>query len=67
MAIIDSSRPAPFGAVSTYRVVSVLERTIDAVKTWNAQRRTAKALNLLTDYQLDDIGLTRGDVDRMFH
>jgi len=65
MAIIDTPRSAPFGAISTYRFVSVLERAVTAVQTWTMQHKTAKALNALSDYQLDDIGLTRGDVERM--
>ena len=31
--------------------------------TWNEARRTRNALARLTDHELDDIGLTRGDID----
>ncbi len=30
---------------------------------WNEARRTRNALARLTDHELDDIGLTRGDID----
>ncbi|ANB36111.1 hypothetical protein CCR90_12540 [Rhodovulum sulfidophilum] len=30
-------------------------------------RRTRDALSLLTDRELDDIGLCRGDIDRLLH
>ena len=32
---------------------------------WNDQRVTRNALNRLTDRELDDIGLTRGDIERI--
>ncbi len=64
MANIISSRPAPFGAISTYRLVAGIERAFDIYKSWNEKRLVARTLNSLTDRQLEDIGLVRGDVDR---
>lgn len=34
-----------------------------AVLSWNDARMTRKALTKLTDRELDDIGLCRGDID----
>jgi uncharacterized protein YjiS (DUF1127 family) len=33
--------------------------------TWRAHRKAIKQLNTLTDDQLKDIGITRGDIDRL--
>ncbi len=35
------------------------------LKTWRAHRDTIKKLNQLSDIELKDIGLNRGDIDRM--
>ena len=43
---------APFHALAT------------AFTTWNNSRATRRALYALTDRELDDIGLCRGDIDR---
>ncbi len=37
----------------------------DAVRGWNARRRTIGALGRLSDAQLDDIGLTHWDVEEL--
>lgn len=66
MASIPTSRTAPFGAVTTFRAVAVVESAIEAVKTWNTNRRTRLALYSLTDRELDDIGLCRADVAKRF-
>jgi uncharacterized protein YjiS (DUF1127 family) len=34
------------------------------VKSWYARRQTRRILSHLSDTQLRDIGLTRGDIDR---
>lgn len=36
-----------------------------ALSVWNDARVTRNALNRLTDRELDDIGLVRGDIDRV--
>lgn len=38
---------------------------IDGVAAWNDNRVTRNALSRLTDRELDDIGLCRGDIDRV--
>jgi uncharacterized protein YjiS (DUF1127 family) len=37
----------------------------ETVRAWNARRRTVDALGRLNDSQLDDIGLTRWDVEEL--
>ena len=36
-----------------------------AFQTWNDNRRTRAALTQLRDPELEDIGLTRGDIDAL--
>lgn len=65
MAAIETSRPAPFGAITTYRAVNSLSNAVAAFKIWNDARITRKALAKLTDRELDDIGLCRGDIEML--
>ena len=63
MAAYETTRPAPFGAISTYRFVQTLSNAVAGVIAWNDVRVTRKALARLSDRELDDIGLCRGDID----
>ncbi len=65
MAAIETSRPAPFGAIATYRAVTALTALFNAVAAWNDARVTRKALSKLSDRELDDIGLCRGDIETL--
>lgn len=65
MAAVDTTRPAPFGAITTYRAVSGMTRAFVALSAWNDARITRRALGKLSDRELDDIGLCRADVDLM--
>ena len=42
-----------------------LSALFHAFRAWNDTRATRKALNRLTDRELEDIGLSRGDIDRL--
>lgn len=55
---------APLGAVTTYRIVTAFSAAKDALLAWNESRVTRNALAQLTDAQLEDIGLSRGDTYR---
>lgn len=63
MAAVETTRPAPFGAITTYRAISGLTGVIAMLAAWNDARVTRKALNKLSDRELDDIGLCRGDIE----
>ncbi|TMV84622.1 DUF1127 domain-containing protein [Thioclava sp. BHET1] len=63
MAATSTTRPAPFGAVTTYRIVSFFGNLSAAASEWNDARLTRKSLGRLSDRELDDIGLCRGDID----
>jgi uncharacterized protein YjiS (DUF1127 family) len=65
MATFETTRPAPFGATSTYHFVQFISNALVSVKNWNDARITRKALSSLSDRELDDIGLCRGDIDNL--
>jgi uncharacterized protein YjiS (DUF1127 family) len=63
MAAVETTRPAPFGAITTYRAISGVTNVFAVLSSWNDARVTRKALNKLSDRELDDIGLCRGDIE----
>ena len=65
MAAVETTRPAPFGAITTYRAINSFTNALSALRGWNDARVTRKALNKLSDRELDDIGLCRSDIDHL--
>lgn len=65
MAAYETSRTAPFGAISIFRAVQAISNLFAALSTWNDARVTRKALSKLSDRELDDIGLCRGDIETL--
>ena len=63
MAAVETTRPAPYGAITTYRAINALSNVTLAFQAGNDARVTRKALNKLSDRELDDIGLCRGDIE----
>ena len=63
MAAVETTRPAPYGAITTYRAITSLSNVFAVLSAWNDARVTRKALNKLSDRELDDIGLCRGDIE----
>ena len=63
MAAYESSRAAPFGAISIFRTVQFVSTFANSFAAWNDARVTRRALGKLSDRELDDIGLCRGDVE----
>lgn len=55
-------RPIPLGTITIFRIVSGLERVLDAIAAWRNARATEKTLLHLSDEQLSDIGLSRGEI-----
>ena len=51
----------PLGAGS--RATRVLADVVGRIAAWNDARVTRKALSQLSDRELDDLGLNRGDID----
>jgi uncharacterized protein YjiS (DUF1127 family) len=52
-------------ATASVGVISIMMNLVGAVSDWNDARVTRKALGKLTDRELDDIGLCRGDIDEI--
>lgn len=44
---------------------SLFSRIVEMLISWNDRRVTRHALARLSDRELDDIGLNRGDIDRV--
>ena len=63
MAAVEMTRQAPLGAITTYRAINSLSNVVSTFAAWNDARVTRKALNKLSDRELDDIGLNRGDIE----
>jgi len=40
-------------------------RYVNFLATWREHRRAIKQLNMLTDRELNDIGMNRSDIDRL--
>ena len=49
-------------AVAAYKVVMFFENRSAAYAKWKEQRETFKSLHKLTDRELADIGINRGDI-----
>ncbi|MBL4750965.1 MAG: DUF1127 domain-containing protein [Amylibacter sp.] len=65
MAFVNTTKTAPFGAITTYRAVKALEAIKNNFVAWNAKRATYKELSALSVRELDDIGITRADVENL--
>ena len=65
MALIDTSRTFGRSAVFADAVSRGAYQLVARITEWNDARRTRNALSALTAAELDDIGLTRSDVDQM--
>lgn len=59
MTAITLTRPTVHAAPQHF---SVLSRMIAGFKAWNELRLTRKALSVLSDRELADIGLHRGEI-----
>ncbi|SFR57797.1 DUF1127 domain-containing protein [Litoreibacter janthinus] len=60
MAVFETSRSLNEGVRADAR--GVFASLIGAVVAWNDRRVTRNALSCLTSRELDDIGLSRGDI-----
>ncbi len=65
MATMNPTNAAPFGAISTYRATRAVEAAVNSLVVWNAKRKTYKMLDRLTNRELEDIGMTRADVEAL--
>ncbi len=61
MATTDTYRPHASGISSRLSIAS--HSLFGGISIWNDRRSTRKMLGALSDRELDDIGLCRGDID----
>lgn len=63
MAAFDTTRTT-YGAASFIgRIGALLNRVLQGVIVWNEARNARKSLNKLSDRALEDIGLSRADIN----
>ncbi|MDP1668069.1 DUF1127 domain-containing protein [Phaeovulum sp.] len=60
MSALDTNRTMTHAGYT-----SLASRFFTALATWNDARLTRNELAKLSDRELDDIGLTRGDIDQV--
>ena len=63
MASIEYTRPAATGLSVGGRFIHALSNVRTQVSNWRAARATQMELSRLSDAELADIGLVRGDID----
>lgn len=60
MSYIDGNRPAPFGAITIFRAATALGDLVDSLRRSRARR--AAGLTRFTPAQMEDLGLSVGDM-----
>lgn len=65
MALFDDTRLQSRPATVVDRAYAALSNTIATLAAWNDARRTRNTLSQLSAHELEDIGLHRGDIDRI--
>jgi len=65
MAALDTTRTTYGSLTLAGRISSTLVSLVGAVTTWNDARITRNALSRLSNRELEDIGMVRGDIDQI--
>jgi len=66
MASFDTTRPMADGHLFGARLSNIFfSGLVGTIASWNDARVTRNALSRLSDHELDDLGLTRGDIASM--
>ncbi len=63
MTALYQVRPAPFGATTLYYVINGVDQLMLSIRSFVVARGMRRDLEALSPEQLDDIGLTRFDID----
>lgn len=63
MAMTYTQQTLPLGAVTLSRIGATLNALVTRYEAWVEAKRSIEALRRLNVRQLDDIGLTVGDVE----
>lgn len=65
MALYDTTRAPSGGRSLTGRLSAMVASLASGLISWNDARVTRNSLAQLSDRELDDIGLTRGDIEEV--
>jgi uncharacterized protein YjiS (DUF1127 family) len=65
MALYDTARTHAGADSLTGRLSAAFDAVVGYFIAWNDARVTRNSLSKLTDRELDDIGLARGDIDEI--
>ncbi len=63
MAVFDYSRPVAANQSVFAQVKGLISDSVANVMAWNDARVTRNSLSGLTNRELDDLGLVRGDIE----
>lgn len=66
MANYDIARPVVAKSGFGASLKSLVPNLVSTIVAWNEARMTRNTLNALSDRELDDLGLSRGDIDALF-
>lgn len=65
MTTLDLTRGSRSGRLFPATVLATVATLFGQISAWNDARMTRNALSRLTDRELDDIGLSRADIDNL--
>lgn len=65
MAHFDQTRPVVSAQGFGARITKTLTQNFQNILDWNEARLTRNALRKLSDHELTDLGLSRGDIEAM--
>ena len=65
MAAFDSHRPVSESSVLFGRIGAAICNVLGVIASWNDARVTRNALSALSDRELEDIGLSRGEIEQI--
>jgi len=65
MTTLDLARGQRADRFFTTTIVAAIATLFEQISAWNDTRMTRNALSRLTDRELDDIGLSRADIDSL--
>ncbi|MEM8730980.1 MAG: DUF1127 domain-containing protein [Pseudomonadota bacterium] len=67
MAAFDTTTSTYGSTGFVGRILAPVTKLFALIISWNDTRQTRNSLSRLTDRELDDIGLSRGDIEGVAH
>ena len=66
MALHEASRPVVANSGIGARLNKITTSVVAFLVAWNEARITRSELSKLSDHQLEDLGISRGEIDGLF-